>query len=93
MSNAEPIPPFDSPSPEKLQLVEPSDDHVATTATTGLLRANLPIVCSVVSTLCFALSFLARRRKMRARGVLFSLLGTAAASAGGYFGRASAARS
>jgi uncharacterized membrane protein len=44
------------------------------------------MLCNAVATLLYTLSFAARMKKMRGRGVLFGLLGAAVATAGGYLG-------
>lgn len=48
--------------------------------------AAVHTVCNAAATLLYTLSFVARMKKMRGRGVLFGLLGAAVASAGGYLG-------
>lgn len=48
--------------------------------------AAVHTVCNVIATVLYTLSFVARIKKMRVRGVLFGMLGATVASAGGYLG-------
>lgn len=49
-------------------------------------EAALHMICNAIATALYGLSFVARLKKMRGRGVLFGMLGATVATAGGYLG-------
>lgn len=44
------------------------------------------MVCNAMATVLYSMSFIARMKKMRGRGILFGMLGAGVASLGGYLG-------
>lgn len=49
-------------------------------------RAAVHMVCNALATVLYGMSFVARAKRMRGRGVLFGMLGAGVATAGGYLG-------
>ncbi len=49
-------------------------------------EASLHMLMNAIATVFYALSFVARLKKMRGRGILFGMLGAAVATGGGYLG-------
>ena len=52
----------------------------------GKREASLHMALNAVATVLYTLSFVARLKKMRGRGVLFGMLGATIATMGGYLG-------